>query len=91
MLFSQLEVFGLNVGNIRGQGYDNGANMRGVHCDVQLAFYKLIEEHFSHHVFVTTTICCLATKPVLRAKQCRSLVLLNVSARTFPLRHSAGL
>ena len=32
---NELENLKLNVQNIRGQGYDNGANMKGVHSGVQ--------------------------------------------------------
>ena len=35
VLVNELENLELNVQNIRGQGYDNGANMKGVHSGVQ--------------------------------------------------------
>ena len=35
VLVNELEKLELNVENIRGQGYDNGANMKGVHSGVQ--------------------------------------------------------
>ena len=35
VLVIELENLELNVQNIRGQGYDNGANMKGVHSGVQ--------------------------------------------------------
>ncbi|KAB0802613.1 hypothetical protein PPYR_04799 [Photinus pyralis] len=35
VLLNELNRLGLAVGNIRGQGYDNGANMKGVHSGVQ--------------------------------------------------------
>lgn len=34
-LLSTLEQYGLNIDDLRGQGYDNGANMRGKHNGVQ--------------------------------------------------------
>ncbi|KAL3848255.1 hypothetical protein ACJMK2_019124 [Sinanodonta woodiana] len=34
-LIQELEMLGLDVGNIRGQGYDNGANMKGHNSGVQ--------------------------------------------------------
>lgn len=35
LLFKEIEECGLNMTNCRGQGYDNGANMAGVHNGVQ--------------------------------------------------------
>ena len=35
VLVNELQRLGLNVQNIRGQGYDNGANMKGVSSGVQ--------------------------------------------------------
>lgn len=35
LLIKELNKCGLEVGNIRGQGYDNGANMKGAHSGVQ--------------------------------------------------------
>jgi hypothetical protein len=35
VLIDSLESFGLNIDDIRGQGYDNGSNMKGKHQGVQ--------------------------------------------------------
>jgi hypothetical protein len=35
VLIDSLESFGLNIADIRGQGYDNGSNMKGKHKGVQ--------------------------------------------------------
>lgn len=35
VLLTELENLNLEVGNIRGQGYDNGSNMKGIHAGVQ--------------------------------------------------------
>jgi hypothetical protein len=35
VLIDLLESFGLNIDDIRGQGYDNGSNMKGKHQGVQ--------------------------------------------------------
>jgi hypothetical protein len=34
VLIDSLESFGLNIDDIRGQGYDNGSNMKGKHQGV---------------------------------------------------------
>ena len=36
-----LETFGLEIENIRGQGYDNGSNMRGKHRGLQKRILEL--------------------------------------------------
>ena len=35
VLIDSMESFGLNIDDIRGQGYDNGSNMKGRHNGVQ--------------------------------------------------------
>jgi hypothetical protein len=35
VLVDAMNSFGLNINNIRGQGYDNGSNMKGKHQGVQ--------------------------------------------------------
>uniref|UniRef100_A0A453IK59 DUF4371 domain-containing protein n=1 Tax=Aegilops tauschii subsp. strangulata TaxID=200361 RepID=A0A453IK59_AEGTS len=35
VLLESIESFGLNINNIRGQGYDNGSNMKGKYRGVQ--------------------------------------------------------
>ena len=34
-MVDSIKSFGLNVDDIRGQGYDNGSNMKGAHKGVQ--------------------------------------------------------
>ncbi|XP_071689120.1 uncharacterized protein [Rutidosis leptorrhynchoides] len=36
----ELKRIGLDVNDMRGQGYDNGANMKGIHQGVQMRFLK---------------------------------------------------
>ena len=35
VLVEAMNSFGLNINDIRGQGYDNGSNMKGRHQEVQ--------------------------------------------------------
>lgn len=35
IIIQQLKDLGIPIENMRGQGYDNGANMKGKHCGVQ--------------------------------------------------------
>jgi hypothetical protein len=35
VLLDSMKSFGLNINDIRGQGYDNGSNMKGKHQGVQ--------------------------------------------------------
>ena len=46
VLVNELENLELNVQNIRGQGYDNGANMKGVHSGVQKRFLNINSRAF---------------------------------------------
>lgn len=51
-LIQELEMLGLDVGNIRGQGYDNGANMKGHNSGVQA---RLLERN--PRAFFTPCVC----------------------------------
>jgi len=46
LLLHRLEELGLCVSNCRGQGYDNGANMRGCHKGVQARILQLESRAF---------------------------------------------
>ncbi|XP_071728767.1 uncharacterized protein [Rutidosis leptorrhynchoides] len=37
---AELKCLGLDINDMRGQGYDNGANMKGIHNGVQMRFLK---------------------------------------------------
>ena len=52
VLLEKLRTLDLNVHDIRGQGYDNGANMRGVHSGVQK---RLLE--INNRAFFTPCAC----------------------------------
>ena len=49
VLVNELEKLELNVQNIRGQGYDNGANMKGVHSLVQKRLLNIDSRTFFLH------------------------------------------
>ena len=43
---NELKKFELNIQNIRGQGYDNGANMKGVDSGVQKRLLNINRKAF---------------------------------------------
>ena len=46
ILMNELEKLELNVQNIHGQGYDNGANMKGAHSGVQRRLLNITSRAF---------------------------------------------
>jgi len=55
LLLSKLDELGLRLSNCRGQGYDNGANMRGCNKGVQARICQKVA-HFSCLVGATVSI-----------------------------------
>ena len=53
VLVNELENLELNVQNIRGQGYDNSANMKGVHSGVQKGLLNIISILLHVRVIIT--------------------------------------
>jgi hypothetical protein len=47
-----IKILELNINDIRGQGYDNGSNMKEKERGVQKGFFLLILKRFTHHVVV---------------------------------------
>lgn len=43
---NELNIIGLDISNLRGQGYDNGFNMKGKHQDVQKRFLDVNSRSF---------------------------------------------
>jgi len=41
VIIDELKVLGLDINNLRGQGYDNGSNMKGKHQGVQKRFLDI--------------------------------------------------
>ena len=56
VLVNELKKLELNVENIRGQVYDNGANMKGVHSGVQKRLLNINSRAVLLHVRVIITI-----------------------------------
>jgi hypothetical protein len=54
LLLAAIEKLGINIDDCRGQGYDNGANMK----ECKHIFSARIVAHFSHHVAATILILC---------------------------------
>jgi hypothetical protein len=52
VLVGELNHLGLDIDNVRGQGYDNGSNMKGKHQGVQK---KLLD--INHRAFYSTCGC----------------------------------
>jgi len=48
-----LQSLDLNIDDVRGQGYDNGSNMKGNIKVCRHVCLKLIQEHCICHVHVT--------------------------------------
>jgi hypothetical protein len=44
-LLNSIKFFGLNIKDVRGQGYDNGSNMKGKHKGVQRALFMTCACH----------------------------------------------
>ncbi|XP_066337766.1 uncharacterized protein [Miscanthus floridulus] len=71
VLENELKILDLDIDNVRGQGYDNGSNMKGKHQGVQRklldvnprAFYSACGCHS-----LNLTLCDMATKTCGRAK-----------------------
>jgi hypothetical protein len=51
-LKNALASLDLNIDDVRGQGYDNGSNMKGKHQGVQRPCLILIQEHYAWRVHV---------------------------------------
>ncbi|XP_066382300.1 uncharacterized protein [Miscanthus floridulus] len=43
VLVDSIKSFGLNVDDIRGQGYDNGSNMKGKHKGKAISFFGIVQ------------------------------------------------
>jgi hypothetical protein len=51
-----MKSFSLNINDIRGQGYDNGSNMKGKHQGYKSDCLILIQEHYICHVLAKVLI-----------------------------------
>ncbi|XP_073136957.1 uncharacterized protein [Henckelia pumila] len=82
-LCAALDSLGLDIDNIRGQGYDNGSNMRGKHQDVQKrlldinlrAFYMSCGSHCLNLVIFDMANSCVKAKSFFGARQCIEALL----------------
>ena len=82
VLVNELEKLELNVQNICGQGYDNGANMKGVYSRVQKRILNIDSRTFC------TPCACHNYNPVVAdmAKTCPdALTFLNYTTRVHHL------
>ena len=59
-LFNELQIalknLGLNIDDVRGQGYDNGSNMSGRHQGVQTRLLEINPRAFYMHAVLTLLI-----------------------------------
>lgn len=46
ILLEELDGMGLNIKDCRGQGYDNGSSMKGIHCGVQARILQINPKAF---------------------------------------------
>ncbi|XP_073152243.1 uncharacterized protein [Henckelia pumila] len=84
-----LDSLGLDIDNIRGQGYDNGSNMRGKHQGVQKrlldinprAFYMPCGSHCLNSVICDTENSCVKEKSFFGACQCMYTMFSNSTKR----------
>ena len=53
-LIDAIKTLELDIDDVRGQGYDNGSNMKGKHQGVR--YYKQILKHFIHQAVVMVKI-----------------------------------
>jgi hypothetical protein len=94
LILETLVELGLNVADCRGQGYDNGANMRGKHKGVQRrildlngrAFYVPCGCHSLNLVVGDAVACCVTSMLMFGVIQ-RIYTVLSASAPTSPRRH----
>ena len=56
VMLEAMENFGLNISDIRGQGYDNGSNMKGKHQGCKEGCLTSIEELCICHVLAIVLI-----------------------------------
>ncbi|XP_073136866.1 uncharacterized protein [Henckelia pumila] len=88
-LCAALDSLGLEIDNIRGQGYDNGSNMRGRHQGVQKrlldinprAFYMPCGSHSLNLVICDMASSCVQEKSFFGACQCIYTVFSNSTKR----------
>lgn len=92
-LFNELQVvlqyLELDIDNVRGQGYDNGSNMKGKNQGVQRRlldsntkeFYMTCGSHSLNLVVCDMTNSCAKAKSFFGACQCMYSVLSNSTKR----------
>ncbi|XP_075504369.1 uncharacterized protein LOC142541794 [Primulina tabacum] len=88
-LCAALDSLGLDIGNIKGQGYDNGSNMKGKHQGVQKrlldinprAFYMPCGSHCLNLVICDMANSCFKAKSFFGACQCMYTVFSNSTKR----------
>ncbi|XP_073152714.1 uncharacterized protein [Henckelia pumila] len=88
-LCAGLDSLGLDIDNIRGQGYDNGSNMKGIHQCVQKrlldinprAFYMPCDSHCLNLVICDMENSCVKAKSFFGACQCLYTVFSNSTKR----------
>lgn len=88
IVLEQLSTLGLSLENIRGQGYNNGSNMKGIHSDVQArikninprAFYVPCSSHSLNLVVKDMPKSSLEAKFFLNIVQ-------KIYMFSFPLQH----
>nr|XP_028965092.1 zinc finger MYM-type protein 1-like [Malus domestica] len=95
-----LKSLDLDIDNVRGQGYDNGSNMRGKHQGVQKrlldinprAFYMPCGSHCLNLIVCDMASSCLKAKSFFGACQCIYTVFSNSTKRwNILLEHIDGL
>ncbi|XP_050130318.1 uncharacterized protein LOC126606952 [Malus sylvestris] len=95
-----LKSLNLDIDNVRGQGYDNGSNMKGKHQGVQKrlldinprAFYMPCGSHCLNLIVCDMASSCLKAKSFFGACQCIYTVFANSTKRwNILLEHIDGL
>ena len=89
-LLDVLKSLDLSVDDVRGQGYDNGSNMKENTKGYKTDYLKLIQKHYICHVLVITLILLLVIWLILVLKLFHFLGLFNAYTHYFLVLQKDG-